>query len=480
MHLPLLSLESIRPRWSEPGSHVIVERECVLAVSDFAAAAGVRVGMRRAGVSMLAPDAVLHERSTVLEQEALDSVTLAMLQFTPEVAHTEENSVVLDVSASLRVFGGPPALARRVRTSIDALGLTCRIGAGPTAQGAWLMARHAGAGRRRVCGMPALARTLDALPFVVLPPARPYQEWLAGIGCQTLGDLGRLPRAGLQRRASKDLLQALDRAYGRAPELYNWIKLAPAFRARLELPDRIEHAEAVLFGARHLLIQLCGWLVAQQLALSRFILSLIHERGRCAVPPTPVEISLGEPAWHEEHLVRLLRERLGRLQLTAPVIGLELEAQSLEPMLPPSATLFPEPGGTPADFRRLLELLTARLGADAILTPAPQDDHRPEICNAWQTAQGAKRPCFVLPENTVRPFWLLEQAIPLLLRDHRPFYGSPLRLISAPERIEGGWWDGVFVVRDYFIAQGEEAACYWIYRERTGDDAQWFLHGLFA
>jgi protein ImuB len=79
-----------------------------------------------------------------------------------------------------------------------------------------------------------------------------------------------------------------------------------------------------------------------------------------------------------------------------------------------------------------------------------------------------------------RPFWLLQQPLALMLRKHRPFYGSPLRLLSGPERIECGWWDGPPTVRDYFVAEGEEAACYWIYRERDGDDIRWFLHGLFA
>jgi protein ImuB len=79
-----------------------------------------------------------------------------------------------------------------------------------------------------------------------------------------------------------------------------------------------------------------------------------------------------------------------------------------------------------------------------------------------------------------RPFWLLQQPLALMLRKHRPFYGSPLRLLSGPERIECGWWDGPPTVRDYFVAEGEEAACYWIYRERDGDDIHWFLHGLFA
>jgi protein ImuB len=79
-----------------------------------------------------------------------------------------------------------------------------------------------------------------------------------------------------------------------------------------------------------------------------------------------------------------------------------------------------------------------------------------------------------------RPSFLLAHPIPLLTRDDRPIYGSPLKLIHGPERIETGWWNGQAAVRDYFIAQGNEGACYWLYQERTQQEVRWFLHGLFA
>lgn len=484
MHLPLLPLETFRPRWSDPGQHVVVEREQVLAVSTEAAAAGVRIGMRGGGVAALAPDTVLHQRDPAREQEAISSIAMAMLQYTPEVAYTAEFSLVLDVTASLRAFGGRLALVRLVRSSIAALGFTARIGTAPTAQGAWLLSHSAlkqhGSTWRRSIKLATLSRRLDALPFTVLPEARPYQQWFEGIGCQTLADVRKLPRAGLQRRTNKSVLDALDRAYGQGQELFEWIQIPPAFAARLELPDRIEHAEAVLFAARRLILQMTGWLVAQQLAVSHFTLLLEHERGRMAIEPTPVDIMLAEPAWHESHLVRLLKERLGRIELIAPVIGLRLIAEQVEPMLPPTQSLFPDPGGNPADFNRLIELLTARLGSESVLMPAPVADHRPERCNGWRPSAEMGKTDFRLPEDLVRPFMLLDQPIAMLLREHRPFYGSPLRLISGPERIETGWDDGALAVRDYFVAEGSDGACYWIYRERAGQEAHWHLHGFFA
>jgi protein ImuB len=488
VHLPLLPLEAFRPRWSEPGRHVVVDRLQVLTMSEEAFAAGVRIGMRRGGVTMLCPDAVLLEHDETKEHDALDGIAMSLLQYTPEIALAEEDTLLLDVSASLRFFGGPRALYRLVRESVLALGFTPRIGMAPTAQGAWLLARYpartlAGGYRprqRRVLRIETLVMRLDPLPCALLPDVRPFREWLDGIGCRSFGELRKLPRAGLKRRTSPQALDALDRAYGEAMELFEWVQAPETFCARLELPDRIEHAEAMLFAARRLIIQMTGWLVARHRAVAHFTLAMEHERGRCAIAPTQLDIKLAEPAWHEEHLMRLLKERLGRLELQAPVIALRLEAAQTEAMAPPTASLFPEPGGTPADRKRLFELLTARLGEDNVLAPALHAVHRPEDANRWQPATTAKGAVNATLPPLARPFWLLAVPIELIMRDHRPFYGSPLRIVSAMERVECGWENDALVMRNYFVAQGDEAAFYWIYRERDGEDIRWYLHGLFA
>jgi protein ImuB len=136
-------------------------------------------------------------------------------------------------------------------------------------------------------------------------------------------------------------------------------------------------------------------------------------------------------------------------------------------------------------------VLVARLGEGSVLQAAPQADYRPELANLWvplQAGRGGRRaveqglPADVL--SLPRPVWLLQKPIALLLRQHRPFYGSPLKLASSPERIEAGWWSAPHT-RDYFIAEGADHAHYWIYRERIVGSApeaepRWFLHGLFG
>jgi protein ImuB len=485
LHLPRLPLEVFAPSWCTDSGSVVLERERVLVASTRAREAGVQIGMRRGGVLMLLPDARVHERDLVLEDQARQSVALTLLQYTPQVAEDEESTLLMDVGASLTLFGGIHALCARVRENVRLLGFTVSLAASPTARGAWLLAR-AGAGR--AVQMESLVRRLDRLAVLLAPPARAHAAWFEGIGCTTLGELRRLPRPGLQRRCGGALLEMLDAAYGLSPELHDWIAAPETFHARLELFDRIDDAELLLAGARRLLLQLVGWLCARQLAVERITLKLEHERGRVARPPTCVEVALAEPAWRDEHLVRLLKERLAKLVLDAPVIGLALEALQVQPMAPFSESLFPEPGGTEDDRMRMLELLTARLGADNVLQPLLKADYRPEQANAWvpvqQTVREAEREARMPPDVMAlpRPTWLLAKPIALLMRNHRPFYGSPLRMASNPERIEAGWWNGP-QTRDYFIAEGQDHTLYWVYRERIGaDDAEprWFLHGLFG
>ncbi|WP_321935213.1 DNA polymerase Y family protein [Paraburkholderia sp. J8-2] len=481
IHLPRLSLEAFRPRWSREAEYgcVVLERDKVLIADARARDAGVGLGMKRGGVLTLAPNALLYDRDTLKESDLLHAIAFALLQFSPMVTLCEEETVLVDVSASLRLFGGIRRICHQMRATVRTLGVSGFMCVAPTGQGAWLLARRR---HKRVLKMSSLERNLDVLAFTAVPEVRRFADWLQGLGCNDLSDIRRLPRAGLKKRCGAGMLDSMDRAYGLSPELYEWLELPPTFHARVELPDRVEHAEAILFAARRLIAQMCGWLSAQQLALTQATLILEHERGREAIEPTTLEVALAEPTWKEDHLVRLLKERLGRLELVAAVLAVSLEATKVQAAEPPSDSLFPEPGGTPEDHNRLLELLTARLGAENVLRPALTADHRPEHANRWVPVHSDAKSAGA-PADLPRPTWLVEPPVRLLMKQHRPFYGSPLRLVSTAERIEAGWFDGGNAARDYFVAEADDKSYYWIFRERpsaTSDEVVWYLHGLFG
>ena len=64
------------------------------------------------------------------------------------------------MQASLRYFGGLPALLRRLRAALAPLGHELQFASAPTAQGAALLARGAAAGERHCADPIALQRAL--------------------------------------------------------------------------------------------------------------------------------------------------------------------------------------------------------------------------------------------------------------------------------------------------------------------------------
>ena len=476
VHLLHPTLDTLCPDWRNTAA-VVIDRGLVRVCSPAARAAGVQPGMRISGVNTLCPQAVLTEYDEHLHQSAIQAASLALLQYTPELALGERDTLLLDVTASLRLFGGIRRLYRRIQSTLHGLCLSAGYAIAATAGGAWLLATAACTRLRRCLKPRTLVRRLDVLPVGSLPAVLPYETWLNSIGCATLGALRQLPRAGLQRRTSRQVLQALDAAYGNTPEIFKWIVAPLQFQGRIELLERIEYAEAIARVAGRLIQQLCGWLTAHQRAVTQLVLLLEHERGRHAREPSQVELATATPTHDPAHLMRLLQEHLHHLKLVAPVIAVTLDAARVQEAAPVAEDLFPEPGGTPQDRERVLEIILARIGHDRVLAPQPVADHRPEVANRWGPANAA----FVagqVVDGVTRPCWLLEKPLLLSVRKHRPWYGSPLHIVQGPERIEDGWWEGA-ALRDYFVAEDASGVRYWLFRERY-TQWRWFLHGVFG
>lgn len=418
------------------------------------------------------------------------------LQFTPRVALVE-GAVLLEVSASERLWGGRAALLRRL------LGPDKPVAKVRHAQGATSLLALG----RLLAGQPEGTRA-DDLPLPVLAAARPHLPTLARLGCTRWGDLRALPRDGLARRFGAGLLDALDRAYGERPEVYPWLAAPEAFDAALELGTPVDSAPALLFAARRLLAQLQLWLTLRQRAVLAIELSWTLDARRGACGSGSLVLRSAEPAHDMAHLQRLLAEHLAQLSLPAPAQSLRLRSLETVARLGRSVSLLPD-DRAPADaWVQLVERLSARLGADRVLHLQPCADHRPERKQVWRPAtetlagsawlrQGV--PLHADWASALYPTWLLLEPLRLTVCEHSPQYGGPLTLLAGPQRLETGWWsesagvqgaaDGLSdagpVMRDYFVARAAAWGLLWVYRERRGgaqasEPERWYLHGLFA
>jgi len=408
----------------------------------------------------------------------------------------ESPAVLLELGASLRLFGGLRALHRRVLREGPAYGVQGLAWA-PTSLGALALAR-AGI----VDGLTQdLTPLLDSLPLHSLSAVAAHAPMLARLGCQRLGQLRALPRGPTARRFGPALLQALDQAYGQAPEAHAWVVAPEQFRARLELPYRIENAPALSHYVEQLLRQLCAWLAARHAGIKRLTLAWQHDAMRAREAGSGGQLSLGTADTTRDfgHLARLMREHLAQLTLQAPVGELSLCADEVLALQEHSASLLPPNGaGSPEQPReplnQLLERMAVRLGPERVRRARLREDHRPECMQDWLAWGQVLPPASMRPALQPQPSWLLEPPLALKTRRDQPVHqGQVLQLLAGPQRIEGGWWGGKAVdpqvQRDYFLARSSSSSSasnglsglLWIYQERLSTAEQrWFLHGVFA
>ena len=529
LHLPRLSLESFAATLA-PGRAAngvgggtaarpvaLLEAHRIVSADAAALAQGVKPGLKKATALALAPQIVLGQADARRDAAAILPIAHAALAFTPSVSMqpaTEPgaapHTVLLEVGASLRYFGGIERLGDRIDAALAPFGHLVHRAHATTAQGAAILARLDPP--PRCTDLASTRRALAGAPVWLLGPGREHWEALQGMGLRQLGDLLGLPRSGLARRFSENMLIELDAAFGQRPDPREPIVLPPSFETRLELFARADTTEQVLHGASVLLERLIAWLSAQHAFVRRFKVLMRHEsrwlssqRESDASPQaTSLEIALAEPSRDSAHLLVLLRERLARLQLPAPTLELWLQAEDITRRAPPTAELFPTHKSEHEGLTRLIERLQARLGVGQVQRLVAMEEHRPESASALAPADAAAHADLARADaahgdpssadaaygrgTAPRPVWI-QAPEPLAERGVRPlFEGRPLQLLSGPERIEAGWWDAGLAERDYFIAETGEGALVWIYRDRlplarseSGDETTgWFLQGRFG
>lgn len=446
----------------------------VYACNEGARALGVRAGMRVGAAHALGAIEVFARRVD-LERQALEALAVWGGQFSSLVSLEPPAALLVEIGGSLRLFGGARALRDAVKREAAGLGHQVRMAGAPAPLAALWLAR---AGERRLVADPArLPGALARLPLTVLELPPKTARSLAGMGVASVGELARLPRKGLAQRLGPQLLELLDRGLGRRPDPRRPFAMPARFERHLELPAPLPGGEGLAFALERLLHELVAYLRATGGGVQRFRFLLGHERA----PATPLEIGLLAPAREHRRLALVLRERLERLRLPAPVAAVTLCAGEIAALGGDSEDLFGDlPEALPGRSRDLIERLRARLGAEAVTGLDLAADHRPERAGCETVITGeagalARRPLY--EGRGQRPLWLLPEPVPLAERAGRPLCNGALKLGERCERLQSGWWDGGGVQRDYFLAEDEAGLRLWVYRDIAA--RRWFLHGIF-
>lgn len=464
--LPNLALDSVLRRHPEPDQPLAIvgghpQRRELVAVNDSAARAGLRPGQRLTLAQAIAHDFAAVEHDPAEAERWQRFLGAWAYRYSSQVHIGWTGAIVLEAQGSFGLVGDWPIFESRLRTDLTALGFQHTIALAPTARAARVLA-----GVRdgiAILHREHLRNALGGVPVRRAALPNDAGTRLHHVGIRELGELFAMPRDGLRRRFGQDLLDHLDRMLGQAPEPFDGYRPPDTFDLRIELAYEVEQHQALLFPVRRLTADLAAYLAGRDGGVQRFLLRLEHEDHL----PTPVEVGLLAAERDPTLLFDLTRDRLERAQIPAPVVALRLIARELPPFVPEGRDLFDQqPAGT-VPWEQLRERLRARLGNEAVYQITETTDPRPE--RAWRRGDG--NTSAGVEDRPPRPTWLLPKPIPL--RD------PAIRILSGPERLESGWWDGADARRDYYVLETSLGQRAWAFAP-VGEQGNWMLHGWFA
>jgi len=454
------------------------QRPLVACANRAAADAGIRAGQAVAAAKALAGSLRVIDRDPAAERETLERIAGWASQFTPMVS-IDAQGIAMEVESSLRLFHGHAKLTAAVSRGIRELGFSAMLGVAPTPLAARLFARAEVEGRavRGCLALQDLPERVADLPLFLMDWPDKTLARLTDLGIVRLRDILALPHEGIAKRFGPEIVLSLERLTGRVADPREPYAAPARFRSRLELPAEAEGVEALLFPLKRLLTELEGCSRGRGAGVQRLVLRLEHGRKS----HTRLALEFASPEREADFILAIAREKLGRLTLPAATNAIGLRADALLPYVPRLSAWLPGAREQAIEGERLVERLSARLGADRVFGIALADDHRPEKdwkqCHFREGGKPARANAASFRGR--RPTWLLPRPHRLVTEDGLPMLQGTLDLTAGPERIEAGWWDGEEVRRDYYVATNARGESYWIYREHR-DLSAWYLHGVFS
>lgn len=461
-----------------------------------------------------------HEPEVDLQK--LEELRQFCLQFSPVVALAPgacPDALLLDMTGCERLYGSDYKMVQKIGGALQRRGYIGRLALADTPLAARALARLTDP-------VPPAADFLDtgrialsargrpntpAIEWVIASPGHLHQitrylpvdslelpqsilDQLRSLGIHRVHQLISLPRTSLQERFGTVLLDQLDRLLGLKDEELvspdDPVQISDIWQ--FDVPT--DNAELIQYVVEHLLRRVTRSLRERHLGTLHLVLTLYFE----ALPPREMHISIFHPTCSYEHLRDLVQLQLDGLQLNERVTGVRIEAVDLAPLTVRQRSLFPAliPEGDTGRFSVLAERLANRIGPENVLLVQEVPDPVPEHAVRYAPF-GSSRPSprrtnpQDAPQQTSslppRPLRLLAKPEAITI-ERTTLHGFPVtflwrgknwhaRQFGEPERIEGGWWRGKTVRRDYFQLECTNGALLWVFRDST--TGKWFVHGVF-
>lgn len=510
IHCSKLSLEVFSQNYSEPV--IIVEQDQIYCCNELASDAGIYPGLSVVSAQALCPNLKIYLRDASLESKTLLDLARACYRFTPAIVLLNDNSLLLEIRSSLKLFKGLNSLINLIEEEITQYQLTYILGLADTPKAAQLMAfqnrlKEAGANHQtyhyidsqtgEINNNGFFKQLLDSIPLTYLDCSDNIKKKLARTGFRTLGQLYSLPMAALARRYGRDFVTYLKCINGELNDPQIYITLPESFEQYLEFDDALNNTESILWLMERMLQSLSSYLRGKQMYCQSFTWSLYPTGDRsCDQVKNNVlnlEIHLSQARWDLKHFFHLTRIRMEAIRLNAPITATRLSVSDLKPadyfyadLLPMDKDYLSHQDGMTGDqaIRTLIDTLSARIDSETLDNNTRHKNKIYQISHhrSYIPEQASQVSKLFTGEThyssrKLRPAWLLSKPSPIKNHHQFLYWRGRLTLLQGPERIEGNWWCDP-ISRDYYLARHQNDTVYWIYRDRQTQ--QWFIHGVFA
>jgi protein ImuB len=475
IHFPDISLMTHQTSKNAPFA-VLEQRQGktrIYRMNKLAQGQGIEPGMPLNAAYALCQSLCVVIRDEMAELNHLQGYARTAMHFTPRIALSRPDTLLLEVKASLHLFDGVKCLYQQLKNIFTVPHI---IACAPVADAAELMARH---------GIEKVIRCADRLQAALgeimiadTPIEEKLTQQLTRCGLHSLRDVWRLPRPDLARRFGPSLLQYLDQLSGKRIMPRLLFEAKTRFTASYDFDRETNDNRYVLYAAERLLQQAQHFLQTRVSLSEKISFRLIHarryhDRTRRWITLNVYARQGGDTPAHFLPQFAEQLQRLGqRLELENTLTSLELRIDQFKPRTDITQDLFKNPRPAADSWPVLLDLLFARLGRKHVYRLNVVADHRPE--KAWQKksvqpviSRRQAMPC--LPD---RPAWLFNLPVKCL--------GQRFKLISDAERLESGWWEDQDQCREYYQGIGPSGRHCWLYRDLQATNECWYLHGLFA
>jgi len=411
----------------------------IIEVNPAAEAAGVSIGITSSLALARAPELQLYTSRIQRETQQQEALLQLCYRYSPFIESTAPGICTLDLRG--RKDQLQEWWARELLGQWRILGFTAQIGIGPNPE----LAEQAAKFANPYLAVSVNSQLLLSLPLESLQPSHELLDILHNWGIRTLGGLVRLPREDIGLRLGLEGLSLWDRAAGRSTKVLHHLQPPETFRESIDLEQRLETLEPLLFILRRSLEHLTLRVEAVYRLVAEIRLQLLMENGEALER----SLKIPAPTLDVTVLFRVLSQYLETVQTTASVVGFVLEVFASNPGKH-QFDLFQSGLKDPNRFFQTLARLAALVGNNRVGVPEKLSTHRPDsVRMQWPSFDWTDKTSANIKPPKIGP----------ALRRYRPpipamvelISGKPARIqsqsingkidkLSGPWKSSGDWW----------------------------------------